>query len=628
MKKIYIALGALALFSGAAMARSLNVCTGNIIYSFPASEMGHAEYSPAAGFLIGGRTFAKEDISWMEVTETDETSNNVRVVWSPEGATVYVAGNIATLVDAETDAGHLSITQSADVSDATGEIIYNLSGQSDDGSLTLTGSYKAFLELRGLNLKSTRGAAIDIQNGKRISISAKKDTENFLEDSPTGSQKAALYCKGHLELKGKGSLTVCGNKGHAIAAKEYVEVQNLTLSVTGAAKDGINCAQYYAQESGSVSISGVADDGIQVDYKDAENREAEDTGSITILDGSLSMEITGRACKGLKAEGDVTVSGGTVTISTTGKGLWDSTKQKTKASACIGADGNVAISGGTLTLNSSGSGGKGISPDGTFTMTDGSLTIHTTGGVFAYTNGQEYDGYTGNLDRLNSDYKSSAKGIKADGSVIISGGNIRVTTSGRGAEGIESKSTLTIDGGTVFVKAYDDAINSSSHMYVRGGETTVISTNNDGLDANGNIYIEGGRTMAFGAGAPECGLDANSEEGYTVFFLGGELLAVGSGNSVPTTDASTQAYVSASGSTSAGKEISVKSGTETLVTFTVPEEYGNNTFNAPGGGPGGSGGGQMLVTCPGLTSGQSYTFVNGTSTSTVTAVSKGSSRPW
>ena len=249
-----------------------------------------------------------------------------------------------------------------------------------------------------------------------------------------------------------------------------------------------------------------------------------------------------------------------------------------------------------------------------------------------------YINYTGNTDYLSSDAKSSPKGIKADTEVVISGGKINVSCSGYGGEGIESKGLLTIEGGEIYATTYDDCINSSSHMYIKGGEITAISTGNDGIDSNGNLYIEGGYIMAFGTSAPECGIDANEEEGYSVIFTGGILLAVGGGNSVPDTDASTQPYVTGSNNVSGGNDITLMEGDTVLASFTVPAAYNNTTpgFHGPGGmGPGGmTGGGGLLITCPGLTSGASYTLNVGTSTTTLTATQKGSSstgpggRPW
>ena len=371
------------------------------------------------------------------------------------------------------------------------------------------------------------------------------------------------------------------------------------------------------------------DDALQVSFKDDVNREAEDTGTITVNGGSITAEVTATAAKGLKADGNAIFTNGDIKITTSGGGKWDTTDLKTKASTCISADGYIQVDGGTFDLTSTGSGGKGFSCDGEFIYNGGNTTISTSGGIFAYVNGTTYDNYTGNTDNLDSDYKSSAKGIKADGNVTISGGNINVTTTGNGAEGIESKAILTINDGTIVANTRDDAINSSSHMYIKGGNITVVATNNDGLDANGNLYIEGGVVRAFGAGSPECGLDANEEQNYHVYFTGGMVLAVGGGNSVPNSSASTQPYVSGSASLTAGSTVTLSSNGTTLATFTVPSNYTSSGGSTGGGGrpgrPGSSSGGSsVLVSCPGLTAGSSYTLACGSSSSTVTAQQYGS----
>lgn len=415
-------------------------------------------------------------------------------------------------------------------------------------------------------------------------------------------------------------------------------MKNCTVNVLSAVKDGINCGQYFLMESGELNISGVSDDGVQVSYKedDASSRDEEDTGALTIADGTVNIAVTGTATKGLKADGNLTVSAGTVNISTSGGGKWDADEAKTKAASCISADGAIQIDGGTLTLTSSGSGGKGINGDSTLTVNGGNINISTTGGMYAYVYGTEYSNYTGNTDYLSSDQKSSPKGIKVDGNVDINGGTINVSTSGNGGEGIESKAVLTINDGTIVVNSYDDAINSSSHMYIKGGDITVVATDNDGLDANGNMYISGGVIRAFGTRAPECGIDANEEDGYSVYFTGGTLLAVGGGNSVPSSSESTQPYVTGSMAVTANTEITLTNGNTLLASFTVPSNYssasggfGNHVGGGPGGGGGGPGGGggnsgssSILVSCAGLSSGNSYTLTSGTSSATVTAVLK------
>ncbi len=633
MRKTFL-LSALALAAVTGLsAQTLNVVVGNVTYAVPSSQAGDMVYNNGETLTVLGRTVSLSDITKMYVDESGVTDNAVSVVYDGTSASVTVAGNVAKYVDATVTGAHVSIEQSADVSDDTcGEITYTLSGSSTDGEFALSGSYKATIELDGLTLANPSGAALDIQNGKRIDLSVKKGTENTLTDASSGSQKGCIVCKGHLEMKGKGVLNVYGNTAHAIYAKEYVEMKNCTVNVLAAVKDGINCNQYFLLESGGLNVSGVGDDGVQVSYKDDTDREAEDTGSLTISGGTVNISVAGTATKGLKAEGNLLITDGTITVSTSGSGEWDSDDAKTKAASCLSADGAIQIDGGTLTLTSSGGGGKGINGDSTLVINGGDITITTTGGLYAYVNGTEYSNYTGNTDNLTSDQKSSAKGMKIDGNVTINGGTVNVTTKGNGAEGIESKSELTVNDGTIVINSYDDGINSSGHMYIKGGDITVVASNNDGLDSNGNMYISGGVIRAFGTTSPECGIDANEEDGYSVVFTGGTLLAVGGGNSVPSTSASTQPYVSGSVSVSASSEITLKSGSTVLATFTVPSTYSSSSQGGGqgghGGGPGGGGfggGSSVLISCAGLTSGSSYTMTSGSSSTTVTAALKGNS---
>lgn len=636
MKK-YMMIGAVCLGALSAPAQqSLNLIKGQVTYSFPADNTGIMNFTDGPNLIIGDNTFNLNEFDRMEVVNEEVAANTVTVDYSGESATVTISGNIAAFVAATVSGAHVTIDQSADVSDATcGEITYILKGESADGSFTQNASFKSTIELQGLTLANPAGAAIDIENGKRTEFSSKNGTVNTLSDGSNGKQKAALYCKGHLELKGKGTLNVTGNTAHAIGAKEYIQIRNVTINILGSVKDGINCNQYFLMESGIVNITATGDDGIQASFKDETNREAEDTGTITVAGGEITItDITATAAKGLKADGNFVMTDGVVTIKTSAPGDWDSAKKKTKASACISADGYAEISGGELKLTATSGGAKGITCDGDFSFNGGSLKIETSGGVLAYTNNSLNQNYTGNTDRLDSDYKSSPKGVKADGVVEINGGNIDIVTSGNGGEGIESKSVLTINDGYVKVRAKDDAINSSSHMYIKGGVIDVISTDNDGLDSNGDLYIQGGVVMAFGGSSPECGLDANSEEGYTVYFTGGYILAAGGGNSVPTKSGTTQPYVSVSATVSANTSVSIGTSADTIYTFTTPSDLtsvnlGGSSGNRPGGPGGmGQGGSSLLISVPGLTSGTSYTVKVGNNSTTGTAQLTGSSRPW
>jgi hypothetical protein len=245
-------------------AQTLNVVSGNVTYAFPASITGDMVVTGGSTVNIAGREFSFSDIS-MSVDNSSVKDNTVTVAYNGESASVVIAGNIAQYVSATVSGAKVVINQSSEVGDDTcGEITYSLSGSSDNGNFQLNGEYKSTIELLGLTLTNPSGAVLDIQNGKRIELSAKNGTVNTLVDGASGSQKGCIYCKGHLELKGKGTLNVTGNKSHAINAKEYVEMKNLTLNVLGSVKDGINCNQYFSMESGTLNMSGVGDDGLQV----------------------------------------------------------------------------------------------------------------------------------------------------------------------------------------------------------------------------------------------------------------------------------------------------------------------------------------------------------------------------
>ncbi len=366
-------------------------------------------------------------------------------------------------------------------------------------------------------------------------------------DAASGSQKGCLYIKGHAEFAQKGTLNITGNVNHGIKTGEYVTLKNATINVNSAAGDGINCAEYFLMQSGSITISGTQDDGIQCDLDgetstgETTDHEDEDSGNIYIEGGTLDITVTAAAAKGIKADGDMNISDGDITIKTTGGGAWDSDDKKTKASSCLSADGNMTISGGTLNLTSTGAGGKGINVDGDYTATGGTLTIKTSGNAVVASSSGSISTVSSSqqLDRYGSDYKSSPKGIKVDGAILVSDqAVISVTTSGAGGEGIESKTSINITGGQVTVNASDDAINASYNdvtkgtsgagdLTISGGYVYARSTGNDGIDANGNCYIKGGLVYAIGTSTPEVAIDANSEEQKKLYVTGGTIIAIG-----------------------------------------------------------------------------------------------------
>lgn len=553
MKRFSILLTA-TIVACSLSAQTLNVKVGNVTYLFPASQAGVMTYSGGSSLTVMGKTFTLNEVSSMYVDETAVTDDAVSVVYSGSSASITVAGSVAQYLTITQSGAHVSIVQSSDLAQ---EITYTLSGSSSDGGFYMEGSYKATVELNGLNLTNSSavysGAAVHIQNGKRIKVKPLNGTTNTLTDAASGSQKGCLYVKGHIEFAQSGTLYVYGNTKHAIKAGEYVTIKNANINILSAAGDGLNCEQYFLMASGTLNISGVSDDGIQCDIEDTDtgstgetaDHEDEDSGNMYLQGGTVNVNVTATAAKGIKAEGNISITGGTIGVTTSGNGEWDTDDLETKAACGISSDANITITAGTITLKSTGSGGKGLKCDTLLTISgEAVLDITTTGGLY-YNNGtKEYTNYTGNTDNIDSDYYSSPKGIKAGskveagtqnnktvynyyGGIVISGGTITVSTSGTNGEGIESKSTMVVSGGEIMVNAYDDALNAASDLTISDGYVYARATNNDAIDANGNCYIQGGLVYAIGASGAEVAIDANSEDQKQLYVSGGTLVAIG-----------------------------------------------------------------------------------------------------
>jgi len=627
MKKTFALLTALVL-TIAAGAQTLNIQVGDVTYQFPAAQTGEMTYTDGTTLTILNKAFTLSDISTMTVDDTEVTDGTIGVVYDGTSAKVTVAGNIAQYVTPTVSGAHVSIAQSSDLAE---EITYTLSGTSSDGEFYMSGSYKATIELSGLTLTNTTpvysGAAVHVQNGKRIKVKIVTGTTNTLSDASTGSQKGCLYIKGHGEFAQKGTLNVVGNVKHGIKTGEYMTLKNATINVTSAVGDGISCNEYFLMESGTINISGTGDDGIQCDIDDTETgstgeivadetagieaHDDEDSGNVYLEGGTINVSVTADAAKCIKSEGDMRISGTTIVATTSGGGVWDSDKVKTKAASCLSADGNMTISGGTLTLTSTGAGGKGINVDGSLTATGGTTTVSTSGNAVVASSSGTLSVVTSSedLEKYDSDYKSSPKGIKVDGAITISDDAIiSVTTTGAGGEGIESKTSIDITGGQTTIVAADDAINASYNddtkslsnagdFTITGGYLYAYSTGNDGIDANGNCYIKGGLVYAIGASSPEVAIDANTEEEKKLYITGGTIIAVGGLENNASISGGTCKYTS---SWTEKSWYALYNGSDLAIAFQTPAKsssgsgdggFGGHGASAAPGGDGGPGGG-------------------------------------
>ena len=431
------------------------------------------------------------------------------------------------------------------------KVTYTVSGTTSDGSLKIYSSKKFQLVLNGVNITNPTAAAINIQSSKRAYVVLADGTTNTLTDGSSYTDvtdgedmKACFFSEGQLCFSGSGKLNVYANCKAGIRSDDYVMIRPNT----------------------NIYVKATAGNGIK------------GNDALYIYGGVINVETSALAAKALSTDGHMVISGGRTTAVTTGNATVED--NELTGSAGIKADSTLTITSGELYVKSTGNGGKGISTDMQTYIKGGTVRVITTGKTFSY----------GSDD-------AKAKGIKADGDIIISGGDVMVRTEGgEGSEGIESKGEMTIEGGQVQVKTYDDALNSKGNLYLNGGYVLAVASNNDAIDANKNLYINGGNIIALGGGAPENPLDA--AEGYSIYVNGGNVIGMG-GSTAQTASSSKQASIAYSASVSGQKIGLLDSEGNSMMYFEMPSTSQTAVY----------------MTADGMTANQKYTLNYGVSVS-------------
>lgn len=393
MKKIFSLLLLLAVCTMVSAQEYMRIWQNGENVKVPLSEVTYSDNG--ASFTAEGQTYQTSQVDSITFVHI------ITVTW--DGAQANVEKGNVLGVDCSIEGADVVITST----NIHNELEFVLQGASTNGSLTYNGTYKCKFYLNGLSLTSQKGAALDILCGKRIDLILNEGTDNVLADAPNGTQKAAFYCKGHVEVEGSGSLTVTGNARHGICTKEYLELKKSTGSVTvnGAESDGIHAGQYFLMRGGTVTVSGQKGDGIQTEILTLDddvtpNPDKEFNGQIFIKGGTINVTVAGDDKKGIKSADKMTVNGGTFVITASGKGSKGisvarhllvnedsgSTVMQIRAtggvyedeetedeSRCMGikVTQNMAVTAGKIMVSNTGSGSRSIKVDGLYYQTSG-----------------------------------------------------------------------------------------------------------------------------------------------------------------------------------------------------------------------------------------------------------------
>lgn len=301
------------------------------------------------------------------------------------------------------------------------------------------------------------------------------DTEAETEAEEPDATGAVITSKAPLVLAG-GSVAVSANVNNGIRAKDGLTVQSGTLTVT-AANHGVRAKSGITVLDGQVSVTAGGD---------ALRAEAGRVtpGAVSIAGGAVVLSAAGR---GIDAEDLVSVSDGTVSITAEDDGIRADT---------------VDITGGWLTLDT---GCDGIQAVSLLSVSGGQLDLTTGGGGGSAINhaGDAFGPMMWSSSTA-TELENSAKGLKSDGDIAISGGVIGLSTAD---DSIHCSAVCTVDGGEITILSSDDGIHADDMLVINDG-VIAIDDCFEGLEAFA-VEIHGGDVVIR---AVNDGINANGQE--------------------------------------------------------------------------------------------------------------------
>jgi hypothetical protein len=561
------------------------------------------------------------------------------------------------------------------------------------GDLAITSTYSAPLAVFSANktvVTIAEGTTVTLTDNRPSSITEEEDTPN-----------AALYGACDLQIKGGGTLKATGNYNNGIGSKDDLGISEATIEVT-AVNHGIKGSDSLTIASGTIDVTAKGGDGLKTSNSDVSDK-GNQRGTVSISGGQITINA---AADGIDAAYDLLIENDpTISIYTT----------KTYAT---GVDTAITVSDDTLYLRISTSiynasyryavyftesgSGSGIwahevyigaqtingrsyyyyrfdKPEGygyytlyrfdaaagdslsvynaksntaTLNTAYDMLVVSSTGitGTMITVSWLSYANQTGDASGLGY----SAKGIKADncltvsggaiiiysyddgihansdtllengsygeGNVAVTGGTIAITTKD---DGVHADTYLTISGGSIHILASYEGLEAST-LTISGGDTTLFSTD-DGLNAvswfvTPGIIISGGTVdITVGAGDTD-GIDSNGSYSQTGgFVISRSALTGGMGGAL---DAQTTATVTSGTFIGIGwsEKVTASAGSNrstgsfslsiTAGTYTVKDSSGFIilTFTTPSGYTYGS----MWISSDQLQSGKTYTLYRDT----------------
>lgn len=495
---------------------------------------------------------------------------------------------------------------------------YILSGTLDDGTILVNADKtdKIQLVFDGVSIHSETFAPIYIPQADKVFLTLADGSENMLSSGSVfeaideNNVDAAIFSKDDLTLNGSGSLTVTSPTGHGIVSKDSLTITNGTYQVTSAShalcgKDDVSIANaVFSLTSGK--------DGIH-----AENADDASCGFIYIQSGTFTITAEG---DGISASSDMQIEDGTFRI-LSGGGSVNGTKQTSDSwGAMPGQGGRPGAKGGFDPSGTSSASENSAAEDSTSIKgikAAGSLIFN--GGTFEIDSADDSIHSNSSISVNDGTFSiaSGDDGFHADDTLTVCGGTILISESYEGLEALH----IRIAGGTVTLTANDDGLNAaggtdSSGMAGRGtdsfggrggmmgsgssdgtieisGGTLFITAYGDGIDSNGSLSISGGTTTVCG---PTQGDTSTLDYDTNAVISGGTFIGTGASGMAQTFSESEQGVIAVrTGGSSASTAIKLTDASGTVLFDYTPEL----DFDV------------IILSSPDLVKGETYTITAG-----------------
>ena len=499
---------------------------------------------------------------------------------------------------------------------------YVVSGSCLEGTIKIKkGTTGVILVLEDLTLTSSEAAPISVNSGSEVKFVVEgtntvTDAEDPANETSEDAEIADAFDGAAIKVKSGASAVFTGTG---------------TLNVDGSeCKNGIK-----GGATAAITVGENSADTLTLNVDAANNAFASD-GSATINSGTVNLNAGG---DGLKAspDDDDTESAGTITINGGAVNI-------TSGEDGIQADGGFYMNGGSVdivtangykynkTIEAADISAKGIKADNTIIISDGTINIDSAD------DGIHLNGTNGNEALMIKDgditVKAGDDGIHSDYFLAVFGGTINIEQACEGLEG----AVIDLSGGTGTITASDDGINAANgdltnydfELLISGG-SWYINAGGDGLDSNGDITVSGGYTEVFGSSdGGNAALDYGDNNcSFTV--TGGTIVGIGMSQMATTPTSGNYIQFGASGGMgggfggmggmggpqsgqSSGSSISLKSGD----TVDIKDSSGTTVYSSTAV----KAADNIVFSSEGLDSSETYTlYINGTSTATATVLS-------